>query len=77
VAFVSDRYGLEVGFLDWLTFGLPFVAVSLPIAFLFLTKWAFPVRLKELPGGRARIESGLREMVGSPGREVLVLAVSA
>lgn len=75
VAFVSDRYGLEIGFLDWLMFGLPFVAVSLPVAFLVLTKWAFPVRLKELPGGRALIESGLREMGGIARAEVLVLAV--
>jgi sodium-dependent dicarboxylate transporter 2/3/5 len=53
VAFARDQYGIEISFLRWLGIGLPLVAVGLPLAVLVLTRWATPVTLDELPGGRA------------------------
>lgn len=75
VAFVADQYGVEISFLDWLAFGLPFVAVAIPLSFLILTKVAYPVRMKELPGGRELIVQGLREIgpISRPELSVLVV----
>jgi solute carrier family 13 (sodium-dependent dicarboxylate transporter), member 2/3/5 len=34
--------------------GVPLVIVGLPITWLVLTRWVYPVRLREIPGGRAK-----------------------
>lgn len=53
--FVEDRYGVTVSFVGWMKIGLPVVVVFLPIAWVYLTRLAHPVRLAEIPGGRAMI----------------------
>ena len=52
--FLSETYGIELGFLQWMMFGVPLVVVSLPLAWLLLTR-----RLRGVPA----------EPVGSPGAE--------
>lgn len=54
-AFLSESYGFDVGFVRWMAFGLPFVAVGLPLSYLLLTRVAYPIRLEALPGGRELI----------------------
>jgi solute carrier family 13 (sodium-dependent dicarboxylate transporter), member 2/3/5 len=58
--YVELTYGQEIGFAAWLAVGLPLVAVFLPLAWLYLTRIAFPVRLEAIPGGRAMIQAELR-----------------
>ena len=36
VAFVHEQYGIDIGFADWMRFGLPTVAVLLPLAWWLL-----------------------------------------
>ena len=36
--FLSETYGIELGFLQWMLFGVPLVVVSLPLAWLLLTR---------------------------------------
>lgn len=43
-AFLKDRYAMEIGFGQWLGFALPLVVVFLVLAWLVLTKVAFPLR---------------------------------
>ncbi len=57
--FVESHYKHEVGFTDWMKVGLPLVAVYLPLAWFYLTSISQPVRLKEIPGGRAMIRGEL------------------
>lgn len=51
-AFLRDRFGLEVDMLQWLAIGLPFSAVMLPCAWLYLTRVAFRDMPRTLPGSR-------------------------
>jgi len=53
--FVEERYGVTISFAAWMRVGLPLVAVFLPLAWLYLTWVAHPVRLARIPGGRAMI----------------------
>lgn len=77
VAFLNEEYGYEISFVRWLSFGIPFVLVSLPLAFLMLTRVVFPVRMKELPGGRQLIEDEIRKLGKISGPEVIVALVFA
>jgi sodium-dependent dicarboxylate transporter 2/3/5 len=52
VGMVNQNFHFEIGFWDWMKVGVPLVVISLPIMYWILTKIAFPVRMKELPGGR-------------------------
>ena len=45
-----------------MTVGVPLVAVMLPLCWLWLTKIANPMKLKQVPGGRAMITDELKKM---------------
>jgi len=60
--YISETYGVEVGFARWMTVALPLVAVALPASYLILTRFLFPLRLERIPGGRDLIEGELEEM---------------
>ncbi len=73
--YISETYGVEVGFARWMTVGIPLVAVALPLAYLFLTRFLFRLRLERIPGGRKLIEGELEEMgeISTPERRVAVV----
>jgi sodium-dependent dicarboxylate transporter 2/3/5 len=60
--FFSETYGVEVGFAQWMTLGLPVVGSALPTMYIVLT-WVYPIELDELPGG-AKIIEAEREKLG-------------
>ncbi len=57
--FVKKTYGQEIAFAQWMRLGVPFVALFLPLAWLYLTTFAFPIRLKAIPGGSDLIRGEL------------------
>lgn len=59
--YMLDNYDVEIGFAQWMLIGVPLVVVSLPLVFIVLTKYVFPVRITQIPGGRAVIARELRE----------------
>jgi sodium-dependent dicarboxylate transporter 2/3/5 len=62
VQYIHDTYGDPVSFLDWMLIGGPFVIVLLPIAWALITWALYPVRVKEIEGGRAFIEQEYRRL---------------
>jgi solute carrier family 13 (sodium-dependent dicarboxylate transporter), member 2/3/5 len=64
IGFVSESYGVEISFVQWMLVGLPLVLLGLPLIFFSLTTITFPVRFKSLPGGKEYIAPGGKK----PGR---------
>jgi sodium-dependent dicarboxylate transporter 2/3/5 len=58
-AYMAKTYGISVGFGQWMLLGVPLVMVMLPLAWLVLTRLAFPV-------GRAAIEGADRVWIARP-----------
>ncbi len=58
--FMQERFGVEITFLGWMMVALPLVGVFLPISWWYLVRFAAPVTLEEIPGGRAMIREELR-----------------
>ena len=56
-AYMADRFSVEIGFGEWMLVGVPLVVVSLPIAWLILTKVACPVGETRLAGAGAELDS--------------------
>ncbi|WP_017754453.1 SLC13 family permease [Calidifontibacillus oryziterrae] len=52
---VRELYGIDISFAKWMLFGVPISAFLLLVAWIYLTKVAFPLKIKELPGGKAII----------------------
>ncbi|HVS16102.1 MAG TPA: DASS family sodium-coupled anion symporter [Thermoanaerobaculia bacterium] len=76
-AFVNDNFEREISFAGWLPMGLPFVMVMLPIGWLLLTRLVYPIRVREIPGGRQMIRRELERCGPMSRPERLVLAVFA
>jgi sodium-dependent dicarboxylate transporter 2/3/5 len=66
---------VEIGFVQWLSVGLPLVVVFVPLAWFLLAYVTVPVRLREIPGGRELVEQQLRSLgpMGRGERGVLIV----
>jgi len=59
---VQEVYGIEIGFGEWMLFGLPISILLLSICWLYLTKYAFKFKMDEFPGGKQKIKSLLTDL---------------
>lgn len=73
--FMLESYGIEIGFVQWMLLGVPLVAVGLPIAYLVLTRVAFPIGTAELTGGRELIRREVAALGPMSPAERRVMAV--
>ena len=58
VGFMSNNYGIDISFARWMMIGVPVTLLMLPIAWLLLTRWVFPVNLPDNPA----VSDHLREL---------------
>lgn len=75
VAFFSQLYGVEITYLQWMLFGLPFAAVGIAAVWFYLTRIAFKIDLGEFPGLKELIDEQTRELGPIKGPEGRVLFV--
>lgn len=54
-AYVSDIYGITLGFFQWMMLGVPVVLVALPMIYLVLTRGSYRLGQTSLPGMAALI----------------------
>jgi sodium-dependent dicarboxylate transporter 2/3/5 len=73
-AFLSETYGIEIGFAEWMLVGIPIVVIGLPICFWVLTRVAFPIKRQQLAGGEQLISREL-EAIGPMSRAEKMVAV--
>lgn len=53
--FMSEAYGVQIGFGAWMLLGVPIVALSIPFAWFVLTRWLHPVGTEPIAGGTAML----------------------
>lgn len=75
VAFLDQTYGFEISFVQWMMVGIPTMVLILPLTHIVLTRLAFPLKLKSLPGGREYIEAELVRLGRMSTPEKMVAAV--
>ena len=75
--FMSETYGIEVSFAQWMMVGVPMVIIMLPIVWLILVKIAFPIDLPSVPGQTRMIRAELDAMGPMSRGERTVAAVVA
>lgn len=71
---VNTLYGIEISFAKWMLFGVPLAWIFIIIAWVYLVKVAYPLKLKQLPGGQAVMRKE-KEKLGSASYEEKVVFV--
>jgi len=74
---VEKRYGIVIGFAQWMEFAAPLAVVMLLATWYYLTHIAFRSELRELPGGKAVIREQLAALGSMSRQEHWVLGVFA
>ncbi len=62
VTFMSEQYGIEIDFLNWMKLGVPVAIVMLISAWLILTKLVFPTNFVSTPETRAKLAQMLEDL---------------
>jgi sodium-dependent dicarboxylate transporter 2/3/5 len=65
--FISNTYGVHVGFVEWMLVGVPLVVIGIPLTWLLLTRVLYQLRSAPVAGGAAAVAGMLRSL-GSPSR---------
>nr|WP_319493688.1 DASS family sodium-coupled anion symporter [uncultured Desulfobacter sp.] len=72
---VEKMFKIEIGFGQWMLFGVPLAVITLGIAWFFLTKLLFPMGDLELSGGAAIIDDEIKKLGPMSGAEKKIVAV--
>lgn len=72
---VNKLYDTQISFGGWMLFGVPIAVGLLILAWIYLVKIAFPLKMKSLPGGREVVQAQLRDLGKMTFEEKLVLIV--
>ncbi|ASN06686.1 SLC13 family permease [Virgibacillus necropolis] len=74
-ATVNNLYGVEISFARWMLFGVPMVIILIPIVWFYLIKIAFPMNVKNIPGGRDIVKKDLKNLGKMNYEEKVILTV--
>jgi len=78
VGYLESGMGRTVSFLDWMLYGVPLVAVGVPVAWFYLTRMACPLGRGRRPGsGSSLIRRELASLGAMGTAEKRVLLISA
>ncbi|MFC7322684.1 SLC13 family permease [Halobacillus campisalis] len=72
---VENQYGIEISFAGWMAFGVPLSVIFMAIAWIYLVKVAYPMEMKELPGGKQVIYEEREALGVMSWEEKVVLAI--
>lgn len=78
IGFMAENYGTEISFARWMLVGIPVTAIMLPIAWIGLTRFLYPVNIPETEAVRTHLHE-MREKLGAistPERRVAIIFVS-
>ncbi|HNQ22093.1 MAG TPA: SLC13 family permease [Phycisphaerae bacterium] len=74
-AYVGKTFNIQISFVRWMMIGVPLAAVLLPLTWLLLTRIVYPIRLRQIPGGRELIARELQRQGPMTRAEAAVLVV--
>jgi len=75
IGLLENEYNIEISFLKWMTLGLPFSIILLIISYLVLVKWMFPNRQLKFKASKDVINSELKKLGPTSGKEKMVLVI--
>ncbi len=77
IGFLENEYQIEISFLEWLLFGLPFSVLLIAIVYVVLVKWIYPNHRLQLKASKEVIDNELQKLGKMNTREKRVLIIFA
>ncbi|WP_257349740.1 SLC13 family permease [Pseudalkalibacillus decolorationis] len=74
-AVVKKTYDITISFAGWMMFGVPIAIILLTLTWFYLVKVAFPMKIRELPGGKAVIKNEQKTLGAMSPEEKIILTV--
>jgi len=72
---VEKMFGVQIGFGQWMLFGVPLAVLTLAIAWVLLTKFLYPMGNMELAGGAQIINDEVKKLGPMSSQEKKIVAV--
>lgn len=72
---VEQTYNIEISFAGWMAFGAPISIIFIALTWFYLVKIAYPMKIKELPGGRKVINKERKELGAMSSEEKVVMTI--
>lgn len=72
---IETIYGIELSFAKWMLFGVPIAWVFIIIAWFYLVKLAYPLKVKSLPGGKEVIHAEKKKLGSASFEEITIFIV--
>ncbi len=60
--YMKTAFNIEIDFAQWMVFGTPLAFIMLILSWLLLTYAIFPLKIKEIPGGKEVIRAELKKL---------------
>ena len=73
IQYAFENYNLDIGFIDWFMVAAPFSLVSLPIIWIVLTKFLFPINFSDT-GSAKKILNDIEIELGSMTKEEKIIS---
>ncbi|WP_100330368.1 SLC13 family permease [Bacillus xiapuensis] len=74
---VKEIYHIDLSFGVWMLFGVPLAIILTAAVWFYLVKLAFPMKLKEIPGGKRNLQKQKEQLGRMSTEEKVVLTVFA
>lgn len=75
IGLLENEYNIQISFLKWMVMGLPFSVLLITIIYLVLVKWMFPNKNLQFNASKDIIQSELKKLGPTSGKEKMVLAI--
>ncbi|MFH1090043.1 MAG: DASS family sodium-coupled anion symporter [Pseudomonadota bacterium] len=74
MTYLSDMFGMDIGYLQWMTYCFPFVIVMIPITWL-MVNWRFKPRITNLAPSMAQLKNEIGKMGGWNRQQIAALII--
>ena len=75
LAFLNQQYQIDIGFFQWMTFGVPFSIVLLILAYVVIVYWCYPSHLGTVEETSAIVNEALSKLGKMKAKERIVLLI--
>jgi len=76
IGILSSEYGITVSFIEWMTYSIPIVLISLPLVWIIL-QLSFPIEISDITTAKKEIERQVRGMGSMSTKEWTVTFILA
>ena len=74
MTYLNDMFGIDIGYFQWVIYGMPYVIVMIPITW-FLTTWRFKPTITSLAPAMKHLETQISKMGGWSKQQIIAVII--